>query len=331
VNPALPDHRFQPLDSGVVPRFAGIPTFMRLPMATPDEVDVALIGVPFDGGTTNRAGPRHGPREIRNLSSLVRRVHHVTGVAPYDLVRVGDCGDAPVDPLNLMASLEAIGAFYAEVAEAGAVPLSVGGDHLVSLPILRGIVRSGPVGMIHFDAHSDTYDTFFGQNPYNHGSPFRRAIEEGLLDPRRIVQIGLRGAVSDAKNFDFARAAGVRLIFIEELFDRGIPDVMAEAREIVGDKPVYVTFDIDVIDPALAPGTGTPEIGGILPREAQQLVRALRGLDVMGADLVEVSPPFDHAGVTALLGASLMFELLCILAERVAFSLPSPLAGVPSR
>jgi guanidinopropionase len=309
---------FQPLDSGIVPRFAGIPTFMRLPIASPEEVDIALIGVPFDGGTTNRAGPRHGPREIRNQSSLVRRVHHVTGVSPYDLVRVGDCGDAPVNPLNLLDSLESIGAFYAAVARAGAVPISAGGDHLVSLPILRGIVRDGPVGMIHFDAHSDTYDGFFGDNPYNHGSPFRRAIEEGLLDPKRVVQIGLRGAISDASNFDFARAAGIRLVFIEELMDRSIADVMAEAREIVGKKPLYVSFDIDVIDPALAPGTGTPEIGGILPREAQQLVRHLRGLDVIGADLVEVSPPFDQSGSTALLGATLMFELLCVVAERVA-------------
>jgi guanidinopropionase len=310
--------RFQPVDSGITPRFAGIPTFMRLPMATPAEVDIALVGVPFDGGTTNRSGPRHGPREIRNQSSMVRRVHHATGTAPYDLVRVADCGDAPVDPLNLLSSLDLISGFFREIAEAGAVPVTAGGDHLTTLPVLRGIVREGPVGLIHFDAHSDTYDSFFGDNPFNHGSPFRRAVEEGLLDPKRMIQIGLRGAVSAAGNFDWALAQGIRIVFAEELYERGIAEVMAEARSLVGDRPTYVTFDIDVIDPSMAPGTGTPEIGGILPREAQALVRALRGVDIIGADVVEVSPPFDPSGMTALLGATMMFELLCVTAEAVA-------------
>ena len=176
-----------------MPRFAGPSTFMRLPAARPDQVDVALIGVPFDGGTTNRPGARHGPREIRNQSSLVRRVHHVTGISPFDLARIGDCGDAPVNPLDPEASLASIGAFFADLRRAGAVPLTAGGDHLISLPILRGIASDGPVGLVHFDAHSDTYDSFFG-NRFNHGTPFRRAVEEGLLDPKRMVQIGLRGA-----------------------------------------------------------------------------------------------------------------------------------------
>lgn len=308
---------FQPLDSGLVPRFAGLPTFMRLPVARPDEVEIALIGVPFDGGTTNRPGARHGPREIRNQSSLVRRVHHETGIAPFDLVRAGDCGDAPVNPLNVDDTLTKLTAFYADVRRAGAIPLTAGGDHLISLPILRGLVESGPVGLIQFDAHSDTYDSFFG-NRYNHGTPFRRAVEEGLLDPRRVVQIGIRGAVSDIGNYDFARESGIRLIFIEELVERGVKQVMAEAREILGDHPTYVSFDIDVIDPGLAPGTGTPEIGGISTREAQALVRLLRGLPIIGADVVEVAPPFDPSGMTALTASTLMFELLCIMAEGVA-------------
>ena len=248
------DKVFEPLDSGVVPRFAGMPTFMRLPVATPQDVDVALIGVPFDGGTTNRPGTRHGPREIRNQSSLTRRVHHVTGISPYDLVRVGDCGDAPINPLDLAASMESITRYYSGVRQAGAVPLTVGGDHLISLPILRGLVDKGPVGLIHFDAHSDTFDSFFGSR-YNHATPFRRAVEEGLLDPKRTVQIGLRGAISDAANFDYAREHGIRLIFIEEFDERGAKDVMAEARAIVGDLPTYVSFDIDVLDPSIAPGT----------------------------------------------------------------------------
>ncbi len=306
--------KFEPLDSGSVPRFAGLPTFMRLPVAEPSEVDIAILGVPFDLGTTNRAGTRHGPRELRNQSSLMRRVHHVTGLSPYDRARVADCGDVVIDPFDLMRSLDIIAAHYAGVREAGALPLTGGGDHLITLPILRGLAKDGPVGLIQFDAHSDTYDSFFNGSRYNHGTPFRRAIEEGLVDPKRFVQIGLRGAISDAGNYDYARGMGVRIIFIEELVARGVEDVMAEARAIVGNEPTYVTFDIDGIDPSQAPGTGTPEIGGFSTREAQQMVRLLDGLDIIGADLVEVAPPFDPSGLTALTGATIMFELLCILA-----------------
>ena len=307
--------QFQPADSGVVPRFAGLSTFMRLPVATPDAVDIALVGVPSDIGTTNRAGARHGPREIRNQSSLMRRVHHVTGLSPYDLVRVADCGDAPVNPLDLMDALERIQGFFAGIRAAGALPITAGGDHMITLPILRGLVSGCPVGLIHFDAHSDTYDSFFGGSRFNHGTPFRRAIEEGLIDPRRMVQIGIRGAISDASNYDFARRSGIRMIFIEEFMARGAEDVMAEARSITGEHPIYVSFDIDVIDPSMAPGTGTPEIGGITTREAQQMVRLLRGLPMIGADVVEVSPPLDPTGATALVGATLMFELLYVMAE----------------
>jgi len=304
---------FQPLDSGLVPRFAGAASFMRLPIATPDQVDIAIVGVPFDGGATNRTGARHGPREIRNQSSLVRRVHHVTGLSPFDRVRAADCGDAPVNPLDVAASLVGIEAFFARIYEANARPLTAGGDHLVTLPILRSLAKKGPVGLIHFDAHSDTYDSFFG-NRYNHGTPFRRAVEERLLDPRRMIQIGLRGAISDASNFDFARAAGVRIVFIEEFAELGPATVMSEARTLVGDQPVYVSFDIDVLDPSIASGTGTPEIGGITSREAQTMIRLLDGLDIVGADLVEVSPPLDPTGVTALTGATMLFELLCVMA-----------------
>jgi guanidinopropionase len=304
---------FQPLDSGKVPRFAGPSTFMRLPIARPEEVDIALIGIPFDGGTTNRTGARHGPREIRNQSSLVRRVHHVTGVSPFDLKRVADCGDVPVNPLDLNGTLENITRFMTEVRSSGTIPLAAGGDHLISLPILRGLAEKAPLGMIHFDAHSDTYDSFFGSR-YNHGTPFRRAIEENLLDPKRVIQIGIRGAISDAKNYDFANSAGVRMVFIEEFEERGAKAVMEEARKIVGDRPIYVSFDIDVLDPSIAPGTGTPEIGGITTREAQKLIRMLGGLTIAGADLVEVSPPLDPTGGTALTAATLMFELLCVVA-----------------
>jgi guanidinopropionase len=308
---------FQPLDSGRVPRFAGPSTFMRLPQAEPAEVDIALVGVPFDGGTTNRTGARHGPREVRNQSSLVRKVHHVTRNSPFDVARVADCGDVPINPLDLEQTLESVEHYYRDVRKAGAIPLSVGGDHLISLPILRGLAADGPMGLIQFDAHSDTYDDFFGSR-YNHGTVFRRAVEEGLLDPTRMIQIGLRGAISDAANYDFADANGIRIVFIEELVGRGIPDVLEEARERVGRQSVYVSFDIDILDPSIAPGTGTPEIGGVTSREAQALVRGLSGLNVAGADIVEVSPPLDPTGMTALTGATIMFECLCVMASSLA-------------
>lgn len=308
----------QPLDAAVIPRFAGMASFMRLPVFTnPADVQIALLGVPWDGGTTNRAGARHGPREVRNQSSMMRKVHHVSHIAPYDLVRVGDLGDAPVNPIDLLDSLKRIEAFYRQVHEAGTVPLSVGGDHLVTLPIFRAIARDRPIGMVHFDAHSDTNDRYFGDNPYTHGTPFRRAIEEGLLDPKRTVQIGIRGSIYSAEDEDFAKDCGIRVIHMEEFADIGVAATIAEARRIVGDEPTYVTFDVDVLDPAFAPGTGTPEIGGITTLQAQQLIRGLQGLNLIGADVVEVSPPFDVGGATSLVGATMMFELLCILADAI--------------
>jgi guanidinopropionase len=311
--------RFEPIDAALVPRFAGLPTFMRLPMVSDfTKLDIALVGVPFDGGTTNRAGTRHGPREIRNQSSLMRRVHHVSNVAPYELVRVADAGDSPVNPINLDDALAKITGFFSEIRAGGALPITAGGDHLITLPILRALAKDRPVGLIHFDAHSDTNDRYFGDNPYTHGTPFRRAVEEGLLDPKRVTQIGIRGSIYDPTDYDFARAVGIRIVFIEELLARGTSDVMVEARERVGTLPTYVSFDIDVIDPSMAPGTGTPEIGGISTREAQAMVRLLAGLDIIGADVVEVSPPFDAGGMTALAGATMMFELLCVLAANLS-------------
>jgi guanidinopropionase len=306
----------QPIDAGLVPRFAGLSTFMRLPaIKNLADVDIALVGVPWDGGTTNRAGARHGPREIRNMSSLMRRVHHVSRIAPYDLLRVGDVGDAPVNPIDLLDSLEQIEQFFASIHRAGAIPISAGGDHLVTLPIFRAIAKGRPIGMVHFDAHSDTNDTYFGNNPYTHGTPFRRAVEEGLLDPKRTVQIGIRGSVYSADDLDFAESVGIRVIHMEEFTSLGVAGTITEARRVVGTGPTYVSFDVDALDPAFAPGTGTPEIGGITTLEAQHLVRGLRGLDLIGADVVEVAPPFDPSGNTALVGATMMFELLCVVAE----------------
>ena len=312
-------NRNQPVDASVVPRFGDIPTFMRLPHTRdPRGIDIALIGVPWDGGTTNRAGARHGPREIRNQSSLMRKVHHVSRLAPYDLAQVADLGDCPVNPIDLMDSLERIERFYERVHEAGALPLSAGGDHLITLPIMRAIARDRSLGMIHFDAHSDTNDRYFGDNLYTHGTPFRRAVEEGLLDPKRTVQIGIRGSIYGSSDMAFAEESGMRVIYMEEFTEIGPKAVIEEARRVTGDGPAYISFDVDGLDPAFAPGTGTPEIGGMTTREAQQVVRGLQGLDLVGGDVVEVAPPFDPGGSTALVGATFMFEILCLLADRVA-------------
>jgi guanidinopropionase len=309
----------EPVDAAIVPRFGAIPTFMRLPhIPDPARVDIALIGVPWDGGTTNRAGARHGPREIRNMSSFMRKVHHVSRIAPYELARIADLGDAPVNPIDLKDSLGRIEGFFRKVHAAGAVPLSAGGDHLITLPILRAIAAERPVGLIHFDAHSDTNDRYFGDNLYTHGTPFRRAVEEELLDPKRTVQIGIRGSIYGAGDMDFAERSGMRVIYMEEFCRLGEEKAIAEARRVAGDGPTYVSFDVDGLDPVFAPGTGTPEIGGLTTREAQHIVRGLQGLNLVGGDVVEVSPPFDPSGNTALVGATFMFEIMCILADAVA-------------
>ncbi|MDP6603626.1 MAG: agmatinase [Rhodospirillales bacterium] len=306
----------QPPNLDALPRFAGIATFMRLPLVDDaDALDIALSGVPWDGGTTNRPGARHGPREIRNASSLIRRINPANGIAPFALCRVADVGDAPVNPVDVMDSLTRVQGFFARIIAAGAVPLSAGGDHLVTLPILRALATGGPVGLVHFDAHSDTWDTYFGGYRYTHGTPFRRAVEEHLIDPRRTIQIGIRGSLYDEGELDFALEQGMRVVRIEEFYDLGLDAVVAEARRIVGDGPTYVSFDVDGLDPVYAPGTGTPEVGGFTTHEAQRMIRGLAGLDLVGADVVEVAPPFDPSGNTALVGATMMFELLCVLAD----------------
>ncbi|MGB8315846.1 MAG: agmatinase [Aestuariivirga sp.] len=311
----MTDQTYQPVDAAIVPRFAGPTTFMRLPsVSSAAGLDIALVGIPWDGGTTNRAGARHGPREIRSQSSLMRRVHHVSGTEPFSLAKVADVGDVSVNPINLMNGLQRIEAGIASIVSSGAIPLIAGGDHLTTLPVLRAVARKQPVGMIHFDAHSDTNDKYFGDNPYTHGTPFRRAIEEGLLDPKRVIQIGIRGSIYEPGEHDWARAQGIRIIYMEEFVQRGVSKVMEEARRIAGNGPTYVTFDIDCLDPSFAPGTGTPEVGGFTTREAQQMIRLLDGVNIIGADVVEVAPPFDLGNLTALAGATMMFELLCVMA-----------------
>jgi guanidinopropionase len=310
----------KPADSRLVPRFGDIATFMRLPLVRDlSEVDIAIAGVPCDLGAGNRAGARHGPRAIREMSSLVRRVHPVTHFSPYKRCRVADVGDSPVNPNDLMDSLALQEAFFRKIHAAGVAPLTAGGGHLITLPIMRAIAdSSGPLGMVHFDAHSDTNDVYQGNVRYNNGTPFRRAVEEGLLDPKRTIQIGIRGTNYSADEHDYPLEIGIRVVTIEEFHSLGVEAVIAEARKIVGNRPCYISFDIDGIDPCFAPATGTPEIGGLTSFESQQLIRGLDGLDVVGADLVEVAPPYDHADMTSHLAANLMFELLCVLAPAVA-------------
>ncbi len=311
---------YQPVPGDQLPRFAGIATFMRLPYvstADADEVDIGLIGIPWDGGTTNRAGARHGPRQIRDLSTMARNAHHATGIMPFELCNCADLGDSPVNPIDIEDTLARVTAFYDAVIAQGIVPLTAGGDHLITLPIMRALCRDEPVGMVHFDAHTDTLDRYFGESKFTHGTPFRRAIEEGLLDPKRTVQIGIRGALYSNRDKDWGLEQGIRVIEIEEYNDLGVDAVVAEARRIVGDGRTYVSFDVDALDPVYAPGTGTPEIGGITTYDALKMIRGLRGLDLVGGDVVEVSPPFDTSGNTALVAVTTMFEILCLLAERV--------------
>ena len=316
----MSDPFFKPVSGFDLPRFAGVPTFMRLPHVSLDapkisDVDIGIIGVPWDSGTTNRPGPRHGPRQLRDASTMIRAQHPVSGIRPYEKLNCADLGDVSINPADIEDSMNRITSFYKTVIEKGIKPLTAGGDHLTSLPILRAIAKRGPLGMIHFDSHTDLFHSYFDGTMFTHGTPFRRAVEENLLDPKRVIQIGIRGTQYDREDLDFADSVGIRVVKIEEFFDRGIEDVMTEARAIVGEKETYISYDIDFIDPAFAPGTGTPEVGGPNSYEALKVVRELTGVKIVGADMVEVSPPFDPSSNTAFLGVSVMFELLCQMVD----------------
>ncbi len=304
----------QPLGGNQMPRFGGHATMMRLP--TQDSaagLDACFVGVPFDIGTSNRSGARFGPRQIRAESCLIRPYNMATRAAPFDALQVADIGDVAINTFNLQESIRIIEAAYDEILGHGCTPLTLGGDHTISLPILRALKkRHGPVGIVHVDAHADVNNSMFGE-PIAHGTPFRRAIEEGLVDPRRMAQIGLRATGYTAEDFDWPRAHGVRVVPAEECWYRSLAPLMGEIREQLGAGPVYLTFDIDGLDPAFAPGTGTPEIGGLSIHQGLEIIRGCRGLDVIGGDLVEVAPPYDHSGNTSLTAANLLFEMLCVL------------------
>ena len=307
-------HRYDPMKE---PRYTDIATFMRAPLAESlAGIDIGLIGVPTDLGVTNRPGARHGPREIRNASSLMRTYNLALGVNPYELCRIADLGDVHLSHrFDLERQNADIEAFYRKVHEAGIRPVSAGGDHSITYPIFRGIAAGGALGMVHVDAHTDTWGEFYGSK-FTHGAPFRLAVEAGLLDPKRTIQIGIRGGQNYLDGIEFSRDHGMRVVFMEEFAQIGVERVIQLAREVVGDRPTYVSFDVDGLDPVYAPGTGTPEIGGISTLDAQRLLRGLRGLDLVGGDVVEVAPPYDPSGNTALVGASMMFEILCLIADR---------------
>lgn len=303
----------QPVDALVYPRFSGLATFMRLPHVTrAEELDVALIGIPYDGGATYRSGPRFGPRHVREQSAIIRPWNPVLHLNPFEKLRIADFGDLSINPLSIDDTFRRITSQLDEVLKSGARTLCVGGDHSILLPILRSIhKRFGPVGLIQFDAHNDTWGGYFG-SPHSHGTPVRRAIEEGLLVGKDILQVGLRGQVYAKEDFDFGKKHGFKVVTSEEFHRRGIQSVKRHLRKL-GGRPVYITLDIDVVDPAFAPGTGTPQVGGFSSAQILELVRNLRGLKIVGCDLVEVSPPYDTGEITSLLAANLVYELVCVM------------------
>ena len=311
---STPAPRNQPLSGNAMPRFGGIATMMRLPLAdSPVGLDAAFIGVPLDIGTSHRPGARFGPRQIRAESALLRPYNMATGAAPFDTLQVADLGDVPINTYSLDKSLPLITDFYAPVLVAGCKPLTLGGDHTIALPILRAMAAAhGPVALVHVDAHADINDDMFGER-IAHGTPFRRAVEEGLLQCDKVWQIGLRGTGYAADDFDWPRRQGFTVVPAHELWYQSLAPLMQRVRQAIGSAPCYLSFDIDGIDPAYAGGTGTPEVGGLSVPQALEIVRGCRGLNLVGADLVEVSPPYDPSGNTALLGANLLYEMLCVL------------------
>ena len=308
------DELFQPLGGNEMPRFAGPGTMMRLPAAADAAgLDACFIGIPLDVGTSNRPGTRFGPKQIRAESVMLRPYNMWTRAAPFDSLRIADIGDVPINTFDLKDAVRRIEMFYDSVLTHPVIPVTLGGDHTLTLPVLRSIAKKhGPVGLVHIDAHADINDHMFGE-AIAHGTPFRRAFEEGLIDADHTFQIGLRGTGYTAEDFDWARDKGFTVVQAEELWHKSATPLIDDIRAKMGTRPVYLTFDIDSLDPAYAPGTGTPEIGGLTSVQAIELIRGCQGMNLVGCDLVEVSPPYDLQGNTALLAANLIFEMLCVL------------------
>lgn len=305
----------QPLGGNDMARFAGPATMMRLP-TQPDAagLDACFVGVPIDIGTSNRSGTRHGPRQIRAESCMLRPYNMATGAAPFDRLQVADIGDVPINTFDLKKTIDIITASYGEILKHNCIPLTLGGDHTLTYPILRAMKeKHGPVALIHVDAHADINDEMFGEK-IAHGTPFRRAVDDGLLLNDKVFQIGLRGTGYSPEDFDWSRDQGFTVVPAEECWHQSLTPLMEKVRATIGDAPCYLSYDIDSLDPAFAPGTGTPEVGGPTSAQTLDMIRAAQGLNFIGADLVEVSPPFDNGGITSWLGASVMFEMLCLMA-----------------
>ena len=295
---------------------------MRLPaVQIAAGLDAVFVGIPMDIGTSHRSGTRFGPRQIRAESTMLRPYNMWTKASPFDRMQVADIGDIATNPFDLLDSVARIESTYDDILGHGVIPIALGGDHTLSLPVLRAIAKvHGPVGMIHVDAHADINPHMFGRE-IAHGTPFRRAVEEGLLDCGRVVQIGLRGTGYSNADFDWPREQGFRVVQAEDCWYKSLTPLMRDVRDQLGEGPVYITFDIDSLDPAFAPGTGTLEIGGLTTHQGLEIVRGAAGLDIVGCDLVEVSPPYDMQGATALVAANLLYEMLCILPKAQA---PTP-------
>jgi guanidinopropionase len=309
---------FQPLNPAEVPRFADIATFMRTRRHGVDPaVDVGLVGVPFDLGINYRTGARDGPAGVRAASRIIRRVHPTSGIKPFEICNVADLGDAPVNPMNKDRSIEMIEGFFAELVGAGIVPIAIGGDHTIPLPILRALAKDRPVGVLHFDAHADTLDELWGSK-INHATFMRRGHEEGLVDAKRVIQVGLRGSRFDENDIQYGYDVGYAIITMDEYEAMGRAAAIERIDQVLGEGPVYISLDIDGLDPAFLPGTGVPEIGGLTPRDTQVILRSLQGRELVGADISEISPCFDPTGITCITVANLMFEMLCVIADSVA-------------
>ena len=309
--------KYEPVDASKVARFSDVATFMRTPrIDLNDEIDIGLVGVPFDIGLNYRGGPREAPGAVRHASRIMRKVHPTTGVQPYKLCNIADIGDAPVNPLNKDESIAAIEAFFADVRRHGVRPIAVGGDHTIPTPILRGLARDEPVGILQIDSHADTLDELCGTK-INHATFMRRGLEEGLIDPKRVVQVGLRGSRFSPHDIAFGYEAGFTIITFDEYEEMGRAAVVRKIRETLGTGRTYMTIDIDGLDPSFCPGTPVPEIGGLTPRDVQVIIRALADTQLVGADISEVAPCYDPTGITSVTAANLMFELMCVMAEQI--------------
>jgi len=316
----MTDSAFDPVDAALVARFSDVATFLRARRMDPcAEIDIGLVGVPFDIGLNYRGGPREAPSAVRQASRIIRKVHPTSGTEPYRLCNVADIGDAPVNPLNKEESIAGIEDYFRTLKKLGIRPIAIGGDHTIPTPILRGLAHDRPVGIVQIDSHSDTLDTLMGTK-VNHATFMRRGLEEGLIDPKRVVQIGLRGSRFSANDISFGYDAGFTIITFDEYEEMGRSAVIEKMRATIGTGPTYLTIDIDGLDPAFCPGTPVPEIGGLTPRDVQVIVRALKDCTLVGADISEVAPCYDPTNITSVTAANLMFEILCVMAAQTKIS-----------